>query len=159
LVVVTLAFMRERWDGDGMRHLPGIVAGEGFTLGAARWLFFPSLIYAFVRPYIWLGWITTPDGAERVFSCVSLLCVLVVLGSIRGWLTVRGGPPRPRAAAIVIAAVSAPMLRMATDNIEPTFALAPAMAALAYAAERGRDPATARRALLVAIAGIGFSSL
>jgi hypothetical protein len=83
----------------------------------------------------------------------------VVLDSIRRWLTVRDVPPRTRAAAIVIAAVSAPMLRMATDNIEPTFALAPAMAALAYAAERGRNPATARRALLVAIAGIGFASL
>jgi hypothetical protein len=23
-------------EGDGMRHLPVIIAGEGFTLGAAR---------------------------------------------------------------------------------------------------------------------------
>ncbi len=159
LAVAVAAFARESWWGDGMRHLPAILGGDGPVLGAARWLLFPPLLFVVVRPFVLLKWVTTVDGGARVFGVVSLLCVLVVLLSLRKWLIARGAPPWTRAAALALAAVTVPMLRMGTDILEPTFAMVPAIAALAYAADHGRNEAGGRRALLVAVAGIGLASL
>jgi hypothetical protein len=87
----------------------------------------------------------------------------VYLMAVRRCLIALQVTPRARALALALAASSGALFFAATDFIEPLSAAAVALAGIAFAAGRTRDPARSevekRRAVLVAVAAIALAAL
>jgi len=163
LVVLALGFLRTDYTGDGLRHLPPILAGSGPHLGEPRWLLFPALLYGLLRPFVALGLATSAAGLARVMMGATVLAGLGYMLALRACLVARGFDARHRAAALALAGATAGILLPSSDLMEPIFGAAIVVGGLAWAARRawapGATPADHRRALLVAVGAITAAAL
>ena len=159
LIVVVLAGCRVQFTGDGVRHLPELIKpGSGPSLGEPRWLLTPGLLWILIHPWVALGWISTLEGAIRVFQALTLVSGLSVLIMLRAELRARGYEPVTRAAALALAAATPALVLFSSDVLEPPFAAAVCVAGLCYAGRCSRAGHPAR-GILAALAAIGFGSL
>jgi hypothetical protein len=81
------------------------------------------------------------------------------LVALRSILQSMGASEHSRAAALALAGVSAPLLTLGTDILEPLSAAAIAVIGLGYAAAGRPDAPDARRRILVAVAAIALGGL
>ncbi len=158
LIVIAAAASRREFLGDGVRHLPAILAGDAH-LGEPRWLLFPVLAHFWIRALSVIGLV---NGVESTLRALLVLCVasgVLFLYCLRSWLRAEGGDEPHRAAALLLAGGSAPFLMLFSDIAEPQLAAALAASGLAYARIRRDDPRRAEAAALAAIASIAAAAL
>lgn len=158
LIVVVLAACRVQFTGDGVRHLPELIKPGGPSLGEPRWLLTPSLLWILIHPWVALGWISTLEGAIRIFQALTLVSGLSVLIMLRAELKARGYEPVTRAAALALAAATPALVLFSSDVLEPPFPAAVCVAGLCYAGRCSRAGHPAR-GILAALAAIAFGSL
>jgi hypothetical protein len=163
VVVVALGFLRWDYTGDGLRHLPPIVDGGGPRLGEPRWILFPGMLWALLRPFVVLGIAPTVQGLARVMTGATVLAAGAYMLALRACLAAAGIDSRRRAAALALAGLSAGLFLPSTDLMEPIFGATLVMVALGWAARRvarlDASEADRRRALLVTVAAIAVAAL
>ncbi len=84
-LLIAVAALRRDFLGDGIRHLPSILASRPF-FGEPRWLLFPPLAWTWVRALSGAGIVT---GAESAIQALLWMCVasgVAFLFGIRSWL-------------------------------------------------------------------------
>lgn len=158
-----VVFLRRDFCGDGLRHIAPALTAPHPVLGEARWLLFPTLVYAVVHPLAVFGVVRDVEAAARVLALVNLALSAVYLDSLRRCLVALGVGIRSRAGALAVAAASAGLFFAATDLMEPMSAAAVAMLGLAFAAKRTHDPLSQldrnRQATLVGVGLIAAAAL
>jgi len=159
LIVGGFSCARKDFIGDGIRHLPHILSSHTPMLGEPRWLLFPVLLFAVVRPLVAVGAVADVASAIKPFLVLSFLAGLTYLVALRRMLVALGVSAPVRAAALALAGFSAPILVLSSDIAEPLVAAAVAVTGLAYAAKAARDPSRARRAAIVAVGAIALAAL
>ncbi|HYL57441.1 MAG TPA: hypothetical protein VEU51_01120 [Candidatus Acidoferrales bacterium] len=156
-VVGCMAAARASYLGDGLRHLGPILTQSRPVIGEPRWLLFPAFLFAVIKPLQVIGIVTSPRDAVHVFTALDFIAGVAYLFLIKRWLTARGAAPTARAAALLLAGMTVPLLRYSTDTIEPLIPATIALAGIVYLASR---PALDRdRGLLGAGAAIALATL
>lgn len=155
LVYLLAALGRFDYAGDGMRHLDHILHSNVPALGEPRWILFPVLLFAVIKPFAVAGIIQTPAGAAGVFCLFNAACGFAYLLCLRRWLVELA--PLRRTAVLVLAGGSYAFLILATNTIEPTPAALIAVAGLTYA--RFRDGLSDSARLTVATGSIAVASV
>jgi hypothetical protein len=158
VVLVIAGASRRDFIGDGVRHLPAALS-DSPHFGEARWVMFPPLLFALVRPLAAIGLVDGIEAAIQPFVWLSVASGIVFLVSLVVWLRAECDDGARRAAALLLAGSCAPFLALYSDIAEPQIAAAMAVAALAYARVRRDDPAGAERGVIVAIVGIACAAL
>ena len=156
-VLVIAAASRRDFIEDGVRHLPAALSGPPH-FGEARWIMFPPLLFALVRPLAAIGLVGGVEAAIQPFLWVSVASGIIFLVSLGVWLRVECQTAR-RAAALLLAGSCAPFLALFSDIAEPQIAAAMAVAGLAYTRVRRDDPTGAERGVVVAIVAIACAAL
>jgi len=157
-VLVMAAASRQDFIEDGVRHLPEALAGHPH-FGEARWIMFPPLLFALVRPLAAIGLVGSIEAAIQPFLWLSVASGIVFLVSLGVWLRAESTDGARRAAALLLAGSCAPFLTLYSDIAEPQIAGAMAVAGLAYARERRDDPLGAEHGVVVAIVAIACAAL
>ncbi len=157
-VIVMAAASRQDFVEDGVRHLPGALSGHPH-FGEARWIMFPPLLFALVRPLAAIGLVGSVEAAIQPFLWVSVASGIVFVVSLGVWLRTECADGPRRAAALLLAGSCAPFLALFSDIAEPQIAAAIAVAGLAYARVRRNDPTGAERGVVVAIVAISCAAL
>jgi len=157
-VLVIAAASRQDFVEDGVRHLPAALSGPPH-FGEARWIMFPPLLFALVRPLAAIGLVGSVAAAIQPFLWVSVASGIVFLVSLGVWLRTECADGPRRAAALLLAGSCAPFLALFSDIAEPQIAAAMAVAGLAYARVRRDDPTGAERGVVVAIVAISCAAL
>ena len=67
--IVMAAASRQDFVEDGVRHLPEALSGHPH-FGEARWLMFPPLLFALVRPLAAIGLVGSVEAAIQPFGRV-----------------------------------------------------------------------------------------
>ena len=158
IVVISAAFARRDYLGDGVRHLTAVLSDRA-QLGEARWLLFPVLARCWVRLLTAIGVV---HGIESSLRALLALCVasgILFLSSLRSWLRLESTDGARRAASLLLAGSCAPFLMLSSDIAEPQLAAAIAAVGLAYARSRRDDPTRAETAATWAIASIAMAAL
>jgi len=158
VVLVIAAASRRDFIGDGVRHLPAALSAHPH-FGEARWVMFPPLLFALVRPLAAIGLVDGVEAAIQPFLWVSVTSGIVFLVSLGVWLRAECNDGARRAAALLLAGSCAPFLALFSNIAEPQVAAAMAVAGLAYARVRRDDPTGAVRGAVVAIVAIAFAVL
>jgi hypothetical protein len=156
-LICCAAALRVDYIGDGIRHLPPILAESRPLLGEPRWLLFPAFLFAIIKPLQMAGIVDSLDGAARVFLTVDVLAGVAYMLLIRNWLLVRSVAAIPRACGLLIAGMTVPMLRFSTDIVEVIVPATIALAGLVYLASRPLGKVN--QGLWVAAGAIAFASL
>jgi hypothetical protein len=159
LLVGTFAYTRKDFLEEGVRHLPHILSSQAPALGEPRWLLFPALVFAVVRPLVAAGAIADLASAIKPLLVLSFVAGLTYLVALRRCLVARGVSAPCRAAALTLSGFSAPVLMLGSDTAEPLIAAAIAVAGLAYAATAGQDAPQSRRSAIVAMGAIALATL
>ncbi|HTA47391.1 MAG TPA: hypothetical protein VK789_33345 [Bryobacteraceae bacterium] len=129
---VLLFFVIQRVDsGDGLRHLGHILSSNRPALGEPRWILFPVLLFAVIKPFVVVGAVQTTAQATRIFGFFNALCSFGYLVCLRRWLMDLS--PLRRTAVLLLAGGSYVFLSLATDTIEPTPAVLIAVAGITFA--------------------------
>ena len=157
-LLISLAASRRDFLGDGVRHLPAVLAPHP-SFGEPRWLLFPPLAWAWVRLVSGPGLHSGPWVAIQAMLWLCVASGILFLRSIRSWLTIDGGDASKRAAALLLAGSSAPVLILFSDFADPQIAAAIAVLGLTYARARRDSPTLAVRGALVAIGAITMAAL
>jgi hypothetical protein len=157
-VLVMAAASRCDFIGDGVRHLPAALSGHPH-FGEARWIMFPPLLFALVRPLAAIGLVDDVEAAIQPFLWVSVASGIVFLVSLGVWLRAECNEAARRAAALLLAGSCAPFLTLFSDIAEPQIAAAIAVTGLAYARVRRDHPTGAERGVVVAIVAIACAAL
>jgi hypothetical protein len=157
-VLVIAAGSRQDFVEDGVRHLPAALSGPPH-FGEARWIMFPPLLFALVRPLAGIGLARSVEAAIHPYHWVSVASGLVFLVSLGVWLRAECTDGARRAAALLLAGSCAPFLTLYSDIAEPQIAGAIAVAGLAYARVRRDDPLGAEHGVVVAIGAIACAAL
>lgn len=162
-LVVAIGFLRKDFCGDGVRHLPAVLRSAHPELGEPRWLFFPALVFALLRPVVALGLVDDVEGLTRVMMAATVIAAGLYLLAVRACLVALGIAPARRAAALAVAGGSASFLLAATDLMEPIFGATLFAVGLAFAARHAAAPGATegdrRRALLAAVAATAAAAL
>jgi hypothetical protein len=153
-VLVAAAASRRDFIGDGVRHLPAALAGP-LRFGEARWVMFPPLLFALLRPLAAAGLIDRVESAIQPVLWFTVACGLVFLASVDKWLRADCDDPARRAAALLLAGSCAPFLALFSDIAEVQAAATIAVAGLAYA----RAHPDGGRGAVVAITAIAAATL
>jgi len=157
-LLIAVAVVRRDFLGDGVRHLPSILASRP-SFGEPRWLLFPPLAWAWVRALSVAGMVT---GARSAIQALLWMCVasgIAFLFGIRSWLQLEDTNGARRAAALLLAGSCAPVLILFSDVAEPQVAAAIVASGLACARARRDDPNRAWSGALIASAAIGVAAL
>ena len=125
-----LGLRRLDYAGDGVRHLDHILHSNYPALGEPRWILFPLLLFAILKPFAAAGIILSAVQAAKAFCLLNVACGFAYLVCLRRWLTEL--PVIPRTAVLLLAGGSCVFLTLATDTIEPTPAALIAIAGLTY---------------------------
>ena len=158
VVLVIAGASRRDFIGDGVRHLPAALSAHP-QFGEARWVMFPPLLFALVRPLAAIGLVESVEAAIQPFLWLSVASGIVFLVSLGVWLRAECHDGARRAAALLLAGSCAPFLALFSDIAEPQIAAALAVSGLAYARVRRDDPAGAERGVVVAIVAIACAAL
>lgn len=156
-IAAVLAWLRASYAGDGIRHIAPILSSSRPTLGEPRWLLFPAFLFAAIRPLQLAGLVTSPLDAVRVFVAINFAAGAAYLVLLRRWLIARSADATHRAAALLLAGMTVPMLRFPTDTIEALVPATIALGGIVYLATRRDDQQT--RGLLVAGMSIAAATL
>jgi len=157
-LLICLAASRRDFLGDGVRHLPAVLAPRP-SFGEPRWLLFPPLAWIWVRLVSGFGLVIGPRVAIQALLWMCVASGIVFLSGIRSWLTIDAGDGRKRAAALLLAGSCAPVLILFSDFAEPQIAAAIVVVGLAHARRRRENPGRAQPAAVVAIAAIAVATL
>jgi hypothetical protein len=152
-----IATLRVDFIGDGVRHLPPILANSRPILGEPRWLLFPAFLFAIIKPLQMAGVVNSLDGAARVFLALDVFAGVAYMLLIRKWLLARSVPAPSRAAALLLAGMTVPLLRFSSDIVEVIIPATIALAGLVYLASR--SPEKVNKGLRIAAAAIAFAAL
>jgi hypothetical protein len=134
ILLLFIGVRRLDFAGDGLRHLEHILQSNRPVLGEPRWLLFPALLFAVLKPFETVGLIHSVAQAARVFCVFNIMCGFVYLVCLRRWLTELS--PVRRAAVLLLAGGSYVFLTLATDTIEPTAGVLIAIAGITFARYR-----------------------
>jgi hypothetical protein len=156
-LICCIAALRVDFIGDGVRHLPPILAESRPLLGEPRWLLFPAFLFTITKPLQMAGVVDSLDDAARVFLALDVFAGLAYMLLIRNWLLARSVAAPSRAAALLIAGMTVPLLRFSSDIVEVIIPATIALAGLVYLASRPREKVN--RGLWVAAATIAFAAL
>jgi len=157
LVAGWLAIERVNFNGDGLRHIAPILAGSHPSLGEARWLLFPAVLFAAIKPLQNIGLVDSVEQAAHVFVALDLLAGLAYLFLLRRWLIARSIKPTARAAALFFASMCRPLLEYPSNTVEPIIAAAVALAGVVYLASQPSE--RKERALAVAAIALCLATL
>lgn len=130
LILVLVGLRRLDYAGDGLRHLDHILESNHPALGEPRWILFPLVLFAVVKPFAAAGIIHSAPQAAKVFCIFDIVCGFLYLLCLRRWLSEL--PAIRRTAVLLLAAGSYAFLTLATDIIEPTPAVLIAIAGLTF---------------------------
>jgi hypothetical protein len=156
-LICCIATLRVDFIGDGIRHLDPILADSRPQLGPPRWLLFPAFLFAIIKPLQMAGIVDSLGGAARVFLALDVFAGVAYMLLIRNWLLARSVAASPRAAGLLIAGMTMPMLRFSGDIVEVIIPATIALAGLVYLASR--PPEAVNQGLSVAAAAIAFAAL
>ncbi len=156
-VVGCMAALRVSYLGDGLRHLGPILTESRPVVGEPRWLLFPAFLFAVIKPLQVIGAVTSARDAVRVFAALDFMAGIAYLLLVKRWLTARGVGPVARAAALLLAGMTVPLLRYSTDTIEPLIPATIALAGIVYLASRPAGDGA--KGLLGAGAAIALATL
>lgn len=131
LIFLVIGLRRLDYAGDGIRHLDHILQSNHPVVGEPRWILFPLLLFAIIKPFASVGIIHSAHQAAQVFCLFNILCGFAYLVCLRRWL--RDLPALRRAAVLLLSGASCVFLTLATDTIEPTPAVLIAVAGLTLA--------------------------
>ena len=157
VLISCTAALRVDFIGDGVRHLIPLLAESTPPLGEPRWLLFPAFLFAIIKPLQMAGVVDSLDGAVRVFLALDVFAGVTYMLLIRNWLLVRSVPAPSRAAALLIAGMTVPLLRFSSDIVEVIIPATIALAGLVYLASRPLEKVN--KGLSVAAAAIAFAAL
>ena len=155
LTFLVVGLARLDYAGDGLRHLGPILRSNHPALGEPRWLLFPLLLFAVVKPFAIIGLIRSEPQAARLFCLFNIACAFTYLVCLRVWL--KELLSTQRAAVLLLAGGSSAFLALATDIIEPTPAVAIAVAGLTFA--RFHAELSDGRRLTIAVMSLVMASL
>jgi hypothetical protein len=155
LIFLVIGLRRLDYAGDGIRHLDHILQSNRPALGEPRWILFPLLLFAILKPFAAAGIIHSAQQAAKVFCLFNITCGFAYLVCLRAWL--RDLPAVRRAAVLLLAGGSYAFLTLATDTIEPTPAALLAVAGLTLA--RFHDGFSEGRRLTIAAVSLALASL
>jgi hypothetical protein len=158
-VAVVIVLLRADFEPDGLRHLPHVLSSNHPALGEPRWTLHPTLVFILTKPLVAVGLVGSVEGIAHAFSLMIVGLAIGYLVALRSILQSMGASEHSRAAALALAAVSAPLLKLGTDILEPLSAAAIAVIGLGYAAAGRPDAPDARRRILVAVAAIALGGL
>jgi hypothetical protein len=156
-LICCTAALRVDFIGDGVRHLPHILAESRPLLGEPRWLLFPAFLFAIIKPLQMAGVVDSLDGAVRVFLALDVFAGVAYMLLIKHWLLIRSVPAPSRVAALLIAGMTVPMLRLSSDIVEVIIPATIALGGLVYLASRPLE--RVNKGLWVAAAVIAFAAL
>src|SRR5262245_50280318 len=158
-VAVVIVLLRADFGEDGVRHLPHVLSSNHPVLGEPRWILHPTLIFILTKPLVAVGLVGSVEGIAHAFSLMIVGLAVGYLVALRSVVQSMGASEHSRAAALALAGVSAPLLTLGTDILEPLSAAAIAVIGLGYAAAGRPDAPDARRRILVAVAAIALGGL
>ena len=158
-VAVVIVLLRLDFAPDGVRHLPHVLSSNHPALGEPRWILHPTLVFILTKPLVAVGLVGSVDGIAHAFSLMIVGLAIGYLVALRSILQAMGASEHSRAAALALAGVSAPLLELGTDILEPLSAAAIAVIGLGYAAAGRPDAPDARRRILVAVTAIALAGL
>jgi hypothetical protein len=156
-LIFCAAAFRVNFIGDGVRHLAPILTHSPPALGEPRWLLFPVFVFAIIKPVQMAGLVHSAKDAARVFLALDFTAGIVYLLLLRQWLIYRSISPRSRAAALLLAGVTVPMLHFSSDIVEVMVPATIALAGLVYLASQ--PPDNASKGLYVAATAIAIATL
>ena len=157
-LLIGLAAARHDFLGDGVRHLPAVLASRP-KVGETRWLLFPPIAWTWVRALSGVGVVTGADSAIQALLWMCVASGVAYLHAIRSWLVLECRDPSTRAAALLLSGSCAPVLILFSDIAEPQIAAAIVAFGLLYARRRRDDPNRVDRGVSVAIAAIAIATL
>ena len=155
-----IGFKRLDYAGDGIRHLDHILESNHPALGEPRWILFPLLLFAVVKPFAATGIIHTVPQAIKIFCGFNVLCGFIYLLCLRRWLSALTA--ERRTAVLILAGGCCVFLTLATDIIEPTAAVLIAIGGATYARFWPGFDALARltiTAVALTLAGLVYQGL
>jgi hypothetical protein len=156
-LIFCAACLRVNFIGDGVRHLTPILNHSRPPPGEPRWLLFPVFVFAIVEPAQMAGFVHSAKDAVRVFLTVDFLAGIAYLLLLRQWLIYRFVSRRSRAAALLLAGLTVPMLRFSSDIVEVIVPATIALAGLVYLASR--PPHDTSKGLYIAATAIAIATL
>jgi hypothetical protein len=129
-IFLWVGLSRQDYAGDGLRHLDHILQSDLPTLGEPRWILFPVLLFAVVKPFVATGIVHSTAQAARVFCLFNVASGFIYLLCLRCFLselTTIG-----RTSVLLLAGGSYAFLSLVTDIIEPTGAVSMAIAGITF---------------------------
>lgn len=156
-VICCAAAMRVNFIGDGSRHLAPILIETSPALGETRWLLFPPFLFSIIKPLQLAGLVNSAAGAARCFLILDVAAGIAYLLLIRQWLVCRSIAAPSRAAALLIAGMTVPILRFSSDIVEVMVPATIALAGLVYLASRPAEDVD--RGFWIAASSIALASL
>ena len=157
-LLIGLAAARRDFLGDGVRHLPAVLATHP-KFGEPRWLLFPPIAWTWVRTLSRVGVVTGVDSTIQALLWMCVASGIAYLYAIRSWLVLEGRDASSRAAALLLAGSCAPVLILFSDIAEPQIAAAIVACGLLYARRHRDDPVRANYGVFVAIVAIAIATL
>ena len=158
VLLILAGATRLEFLGDGVRHLPAIMASR-IQPGEPRWLLFPPLANLWIRLVSATGVVGDIESTLRALVMLSVASGILFLVALRAWLRSECSDDSRCAAALFLAGSCAPFLILFSDVAEPQLAAAIAAAGLAYARSRRDDIQEGARAACGAVAAIAIASL
>jgi hypothetical protein len=155
LIFLLVGLQRLNYSGDGLRHLGSILRSDQPSLGEPRWILFPLLLFAIVKPFVVFSADYSISAAARVFVLFNVVCGCVYLLCLRRWISELRA--NQRFAVLLLAGGSSTFLALATDTIEPTAAVTIAIIGVTFA--RFKKGLSDGVRLIIAILAIALASL
>jgi len=156
-IFLLFALTREDYAGDGIRHVAQVLDSSRPALGEARWLLFPVLLFASLKPLQLCGLVANYRDAVHAFAILDAIAATLYLWLLRRWLLARNVAPLARAAILFGAGAMPALLRLGSDTTEVIVPAVLALGGLVYSATRVESRAAS--GAIVAAGAVALASL